>query len=223
MISRVKPHKWLARSVQGRRSFSFALLCCVHQRVGASFVKKRGGEKPPGMGRRAANPPQKHAFARRAFVFGGGLRRNANVRRRVFAPGLAGALRKVKKAAAVGAAFHSMDSRPLNMDRHCTDLDPAICGGGRRPRPTADDGRRPQPAKGHDRRRPKAGVGACRASRARTRAEEAPIRVRKGPFDPPLRVSPLVSCMPQRRHVASQQRHTPFHGAVATRLSTLPP
>ena len=47
-------------------------------------------------------------------------------------------------------------------------------------------------AKGHDRRRPKAGVGACRPSQARTCAEEAPIRVRKGPFDPPLCVSPRV-------------------------------
>ena len=82
-------------------------------------------------------------------------------------------------------------SRPLDMDRHCTDLDPTICGGGRRPRSTVDGGRRPRSAKGRDRRRPKAGVGACRASRARTRAEEAPIRVRKGPFDPPLCVSPL--------------------------------
>ena len=44
------------------------------------------------------------------------------------------------------------------------------------------------------RRRPKAGVGACRASSlARTRAE-APTQVRKGPFDPPLCVSPLDVC-----------------------------
>ena len=71
------------------------------------------------------------------------------------------------------------------------DLDPAICGGGRRPRSTVDGGRRQRSAKGRDQRRPKAGVGACRASRARTRAE-APIQVRKGPFDPPLCVSPLV-------------------------------
>ena len=83
-------------------------------------------------------------------------------------------------------------SRPLDMDRHCADLDPTICGGCRRPRATVDGGRRPRSAKGRDRRRPKAGVGACIASRARARAEEAPIRVRKGPFDPPLCVSPLV-------------------------------
>ena len=60
-----------------------------------------------------------------------------------------------------------------------------------RPRSTADGGRRQRSAKGRDRRRRKAGVGACRASRARTRAE-APTQVRKGPFDPPLCVSPLV-------------------------------
>jgi len=71
------------------------------------------------------------------------------------------------------------------------DLDPALCSGGRRPRSTVDGGRRQRSAKGRDRRRPKAGVGACRASRARTRAE-APIQVRKGPFDPPLCVSSLV-------------------------------
>jgi len=66
--------KWLARSVQGRRSFSFALLC-VHQRAGAALMKKRERKKkPPDMGRRAAWPSQnikKHAFARRAFFFGG--------------------------------------------------------------------------------------------------------------------------------------------------------
>jgi len=31
----------LARSEQGRRSFSFALLCCVHQRTGAALIKKK--------------------------------------------------------------------------------------------------------------------------------------------------------------------------------------
>ena len=87
------------------------------------------------------------------------------------------------------AAFLSIPHSWINS---CNiDLDPAICSGGRRPRSTVDGGRRQRSAKGRDRRRPKAGVGACRASRARTRAE-APIQVRTGPFDPPLCVSPLV-------------------------------
>ena len=81
---------------------------------------------------------------------------------------------------------HSWISSSCNID-----LGPAICSGGRRPRSTADGGRIQRSAKGRDRRRLAAGVGACRASRARTRAE-APIQVRKGPFDPPLCVSPLV-------------------------------
>ena len=65
----------------------------------------------------------------------------------------------------------------------------------RRPKAAIHGRRRPKAAIGQrprrDRRRPKAGVGACRASRARTRSE-APIQVRKGPFDTPLCVSPLV-------------------------------
>ena len=65
----------------------------------------------------------------------------------------------------------------------------------RRPKAAIHGRRRPKAAIGQrprrDRRRPKAGVGACRASRARTLAE-APIQVRKGPFDPPLCVSSLV-------------------------------
>ena len=82
--------------------------------------------------------------------------------------------------------------QPVSWIGSCNlDLDPAIRGGCRRPRCTVDGDRRPQSAKGRDRRRPKAGVGECRASRARTRAE-APIQVRKGPFDPPLCVSLLV-------------------------------
>ena len=82
----------------------------------------------------------------------------------------------------------------------------AICGGGRRPRSTVDGGRRRRSAKGRDRRRPKAGVGACRASRARTRTE-APIQVRKGPFDPPLCVSPLVQAEPgKKRQIFSSLR-----------------
>ena len=40
---------------------------------------------------------KKHAFARRAFVSGGGLRRNAKGRRRVFVPGLAGALQRRRR------------------------------------------------------------------------------------------------------------------------------
>jgi len=35
----------LARSVLGRRSFSFALLCCVHQRAGAALIKKEKKEE----------------------------------------------------------------------------------------------------------------------------------------------------------------------------------
>ena len=103
------------------------------------------------------------------------------------------------------------------------DLDPAICGSGRRPRSTVDDGA----AEGRDRSKvaidgwPTAGVGACKASRARTRAE-APIHSgKKRPLRPALVC--FAACMPQRRHVASQQRHTPFHGAFATCPSTLPP
>ena len=70
VISRVKPHKWLARSVQGRRSFSFAFLCCVHQRAGAALIFKKIITKPPGMGRQASKPPpKKNAFARRALFF----------------------------------------------------------------------------------------------------------------------------------------------------------
>ena len=93
-------------------------------------------------------------------------------------------------------------------------LDPAICGGGRRPRS----------AKGRNRRRPKASVGACRASRARTRAE-APIRVRKGPFDLPLCVSPLVcpSTSDAMLLPSSQQHHITCYGAFASCPSTLPP
>jgi len=88
------------------------------------------------------------------------------------------------------------------------DLDPAICGGGRRPRSTVDGGQRQRSAKGRDRRRPKAGVGACSraSSRARTRAE-APTQVRKGPFDSPLCVSPLVCPSDAMLHPSSAIRH----------------
>ena len=102
------------------------------------------------------------------------------------------------------AAFLSIPHSWINS---CNiDLDPAICSGGRRPRSTGGGGRRQRSAKGHDRRRPKAGVGACRASRARTRAE-APIQVRKGALRPAL--VRFAACIPQRRHIASQQRHAP--------------
>jgi len=56
----------------GRRSFSFALLCCVHQRAGAALIKKEKKKKPPGMGRHAAKPSQKNTRPRVAPLFPAG-------------------------------------------------------------------------------------------------------------------------------------------------------
>ena len=81
--------------------------------------------------------------------------------------------------------------RQLQHRSRSRDLRSAAAAEGRDPRSTVDGGRRQRSAKGRDRRRPKAGVGACRASRVRTRAEAA-VQVRNGPFDPPLCVSPRV-------------------------------
>ena len=55
---------------------------------------------------------KKHAFARCAFVFGGGLRRNAKGRRRVFVPGLAGALQRRRRLQRSVAALFAGARRP---------------------------------------------------------------------------------------------------------------
>ena len=85
----------------------------------------------------------------------------------------------------------------------------AAAAEGRDPRSTAAEGSdRPKAAI----RRPKAGVGACRASRARTRAETPIHSGKERPLRPALVCS--AACMPQRRHVSSQQRHTPYAMAL---------
>ena len=113
MISRVKPRKWLARFVQGRRSFSFALLCCVHQRAGVALIK-RERKKRSHLAWAATLPGRhkKHVFARRAFFPGGGLRRNAKGRRRLNAPGLAEALQRRRRWRRSAAALFAGAQRP---------------------------------------------------------------------------------------------------------------
>ena len=70
-------------------------------------------------------------------------------------------------------------------------------------------------------RRPASGRVEPAEHEARTLAK-TPIRSGK---ERPLRPALVCSAasMPQRRHVSSQQRHTPCHGAFATCPSTLPP
>ena len=129
-----------------------------------------------------------------------------------------------------GACAHACSISPLGESAVATSISiprSAAAADSRNQRSTAAEGRS---AKGRDRRRPKAGVGACtivEPAEHEPVQKEAPIRVRKGRFDPPCTALVcFAACMPQRRHVASQQRHAPFHGAFATRpstSSTLPP
>jgi len=89
----------LARSEQGRRSFSFALLCCVHQRTGAALIKEKRKKEAPWHGLpRCQAATNKRAFARRDF-FRRGLAAQCEREEACFRPRLGRGAAKEKKAA----------------------------------------------------------------------------------------------------------------------------
>ena len=119
MISRVKPRNWLARSVQRRRSFSFALLCCVHQWAGAAFIKKQRKKDASHLAW-AATLPGRHKKTRvRAshFYFWRELAVQCEGEEEYFRPrlgtGLAGALqRRRRRRRSVAALFARRRAAP---------------------------------------------------------------------------------------------------------------
>ena len=100
MISRVQLRKWLARSVQGRRSFSFALLC-VHQRAGAALMKKRERKRRSHLTWAAAlhgrHKIQKTRVRASRFFSRRGLAAPCEREWACFRPGLAGALQRRRR------------------------------------------------------------------------------------------------------------------------------